>query len=373
MGFGGKFLRCLQALYEGDYVTCQVGGLTTRPVFLGRGLTQGCSLSPLLFALYVAGLGQDLSVQTQGVRLFKVCVSALFFADDIVLIARTADGLRILLNIVQKHCLDLKMSLSVTKCKVMSKSSDSFEVWQDTEVVGSLDKVLRFRYLGLECELSPVKTAKAMKDRAIRMARSYKTACIRISRDGADVVDTAVALWTCVARPSLLYGCEIVPFTDVAIEEIERQQSSLGKFILGLPRTAPNLSTEVLLGIKPVRQVLYSAQLKFYLRIQKQERSRWSKDALLDHLQGKWHSPYIQNICKIKKEVGMDRGPVSNRHVDMVLDYHCRKRLNDRIYKADLPGLLRVSSLERADHVDETQGSQVVYCVRGIALIGRSA
>ena len=140
-----------------------------------------------------------------------------------------------------------------------------------------------------------------------------------------------------------------------------------------MPRTAPNLSTEALLGIKPVRQVLYSAQLKFYLRIQKQERSRWSKDALLDHLQGKWHSPYIQNICKIKKEVGMDRGPVSNRHVDMVLDYHCRKRLNDRIYKADLPGLLRVSSLERADHVDETQGSQVVYCVRGIALIGRSA
>ena len=44
MGFGGKFLRCLQALYEGDYVTCQVGGLTTRLVFLGRGLRQGCSL-----------------------------------------------------------------------------------------------------------------------------------------------------------------------------------------------------------------------------------------------------------------------------------------------------------------------------------------
>ena len=268
MGFGGQFLRCLQALYEGDHVTCQVGGLTTTPVFLGRGLRQGCSLSPLLFALYVAGLGQDLSLQTLGVKLFRMCISALFFADDIVLIARTAEGLRFLLRIVQQHCLDLKMSLSVTKCKVMSKSSDSFEVFQDEEVVGSLDKILRFRYLGLECELSPFKTAKAMKDRAIKMSRSYKTACMRIARDGADVVDTAVALWTGVARPSLLYGCEIVPFTEVAIEEVERQQSSLGKSILGLPRTAPNLSAEVLLGMKPVRQILYSTQFKFYLKIQ---------------------------------------------------------------------------------------------------------
>ena len=364
MGFGGKFLRCLQALYEGDHVTCQVGGLTTKPVFLGRGLRQGCSLSPLLFALYVAGLGQDLSMQTQGVKLFRVCVSGLFFADDIVLIARTADGLRVLLKIVQKHCIDLKVNLSVTKCKVMSKSSDSFEVYQDEEVVGSLDKVLRFRYLGLECELSPFKTAKAMKDRAIKLSRSYKTACMRIARDGADVTDTAMALWRAVARPSLLYGCEIVPFTEVAIGEIERQQSSLGKFILGLPRTAPNLSAEVLLGLRPVRQILYSTQLKFYLRVQKQDGSRWSKDALLDHLQGKWHSPYIQFIHKIKQEVGMNRGPISLRHVDLVLDYHFLKELNNKIFKLDLPGLSRVSKLEMKKYVDESQESQVDFGVR---------
>ena len=166
-------------------MTCQVGGLTTSPVFLGRGLRQGCSLSPLLFALYIAGLGQDLSRQTQGVKLYSMCVSALFFADDIVLIARTADGLRSLLRVVQEHCADLKMSLSVTKCKVMSRSSDSFEVWKEEEVVGGLDKVLRFRYLGLECELSPAKTAKAMKDRAIRMAVFFREVCLGTTKNSS--------------------------------------------------------------------------------------------------------------------------------------------------------------------------------------------
>lgn len=85
MGFGGEFLRTLQSMYQSDYVTCQANGVTTRPVYLGRGLRQGCSLSPLLFALYVADMGHELSCTDYGVKLYRVTVSALFFAVSIPL------------------------------------------------------------------------------------------------------------------------------------------------------------------------------------------------------------------------------------------------------------------------------------------------
>ena len=100
MGFGGKFLETLKNLYQGDHVISEVGDVKTGPVFLGRGLRQGCSLSPLLFALYVAGLGFDLTMSQQGFLMYRICVSALFFADDIVLISRTSEGLRELLGLV---------------------------------------------------------------------------------------------------------------------------------------------------------------------------------------------------------------------------------------------------------------------------------
>ena len=216
--------------------------------------------------------------------------------------------------------------------------------------------------------MTPAKTATAMKNRAIKIARSYKMACMRIARDGPDIVDTAVALWTGVARPSLLFGCEIVPFTEVAIQEIERQQSSLGKSALGLPRTAPNLSTEVLLGMKSVKHVLYASQLKFYLRVQKQPSSRWSKDALLDHLRGSWHSPYIKHIHEVKKEVGMFRGPVSSRHVDLVLNFHFLRVLNEKVSNTNLPALMRVSELGVANHVDESIESQVSALCMGVMI-----
>ena len=360
MGFKGKFLQALQKLYKGDHVTCEVNGVTTRPVYLGRGLRQGCSLSPMLFALYMAGMGQDLSLSTEGVKMYKIVVSGLFFADDVVLVARSAQGLRNLLELVQFHCKDLRMQLSPKKCKIMSKSGEDFTIELEDESEFCLEKVLRFRYLGLECELSPARTAKAMKDRAISVARKYKGACLRIAKDGPDVVEIAVALWENIAKPSLKFGCEAVPFTKTAIDEVMRQQVGIGKSALGLPQTAPNISVEVLLGLKPFKEELYRMQLKFYYKLCTQDEKRWSKDALLDHLLGGWRSPYLIYISEVKKEVGMFRGPVSNRHVDIVLDYYGLKLLNNRIDELNLPAMHRVKKREKSSHVDESPESQVM-------------
>ena len=79
-GIDGQFLGAIQAMYQGDYVISEINGVSTRPVFLQRGVRQGCSLSPMLFALYVAEMGEELAMSTLGITLYRVCVSALFFA-----------------------------------------------------------------------------------------------------------------------------------------------------------------------------------------------------------------------------------------------------------------------------------------------------
>ena len=63
----------------------------------------------------------------------KICVSILLFADDIVLISNSPEGLRQLLAIVQKHVKDLNLKLSVKKSKVMSCCSDLWELLDEDE------------------------------------------------------------------------------------------------------------------------------------------------------------------------------------------------------------------------------------------------
>ena len=283
--------------------------------------------------------------------------------------ASSAEGLRQLLAIVEYHCRDLKMNLAVSKCKVMSNSSDTFEMVVEDEIAGCLHKVLRFRYLGLECELSPARTARAMQDRAITIARKYKACCLRVAREGPDTAEVAMAVWLCIAMPSLKFGCEATPMSETAMNEVTRQQVGMSKAVLGLPQCAPNISGDVLLGTRPFREDIFRMQLKFYVRLQQQKDSRWSKDALLDHLRGSWPSPYIKHIVAMKKEVGMVRGPVSAKHVDIVLRHYSLMKLNAKIFSLDLPALKGVNKLAMASHVDESKESQVrhrtaiFYCI----------
>ena len=149
--------------------------------------------------------------------------------------------------------------------------------------------------------------------------------------------------------------------SETAMDEVTRQQVGMSKSVLGLPQCAPNISGDVLLGTKPFKDDLYAMQLKFYLRLQQQDESRWSKDALLDHLRGSWFSPYIKHIIGVKEEVGMAWGPVSRKHVDIVVDHYSLRKLNDKLYSLDLPALRRVTKFAVAPHVNESEESQVCF------------
>ena len=80
---GEEFLGALQSLYERDCVSTVVNGLPTRMLYLRKGLRQGCSLSPVLFALYVSDVANTLAMAVEGFKLGSQIVSSLFFAGQI--------------------------------------------------------------------------------------------------------------------------------------------------------------------------------------------------------------------------------------------------------------------------------------------------
>ena len=156
--------------------------------------------------------------------------------DDIVLVARTAEALRMLLRIVEKHCSLLKMTLSISKSKIISTESQGWEIYDEEETVGCLEKVVQFKYLGLESQMSPYQGTQAVQKRTIASAKKYKAVCLRVSRDGPDMVEVGVTTWAQIGRPSFLYSTEFVPLSDTAIQELDRNQAAVCKDLLGLSR-----------------------------------------------------------------------------------------------------------------------------------------
>ena len=235
MGFGSSFLGCLKALYAGDSVDCVVNGISTRPVFLRRGLRQGCSLSPLLFALYISDIGSDLTRSQEGFSLGGVTFSGLLFADDIVLMSRTFLGLEALVTMVKRHCDDLRLIISESKSNIVTGDDVDHLVLlsEHNDVSLSLSKVLSYKYLGTETTLLMSTTGSKKQQKCLLTAKRYKFACFYVGRTGPDVVDTVLATWSNIAIPSMLSGCDVIPFSESTIQAIERIQSQLAKGLLG--------------------------------------------------------------------------------------------------------------------------------------------
>ena len=369
MGFSDSFIENIKTLYDDVCITSTINGRTTRPVYLSRGVKQGCSLSPMLFALYLADLGYELSNCGEGFDLQGVKISALFFADDIVLFSPTAKGLKNLIKIVHKHCDLMKLSISESKSKVMSSSITDFTFLDDFgEEVLTLDKVALYKYLGLDMYGSVWKTNIEKQRKAVLKARQFKGACLSIANRGPDVSSLASCMWLNMAIPSILYACESIPFSDSNILCINRVQSQLAKALLGVPISAHNFVAQTEMGFRDFAHSLWSQQLKAFTRWRDLPDSRWAKLAMLEHLTStEWHSKYFEYIVKVKNTISLPY-VYSEQMIELHLSDYFLKKLNSEIVKANLPSYKPVSVISKNTFVNESElsamltGIKVNYC-----------
>ena len=83
---------------------CQIVGL----------YRQGDSLSPILFALFINGLADDIKNLNKGIDINGKNVSILLYADDIVLISESEVNLQYMLDYMHDWCHKWKLKLNIT-------------------------------------------------------------------------------------------------------------------------------------------------------------------------------------------------------------------------------------------------------------------
>ena len=86
-----------------------------------------------------------------------------------------------------------------------------------------------------------------------------------MSKDGPDRVSLALAVWNCVAIPSIFYGIESVRVDDGTIETLESIQASFGKSVLNVRRSTANVFPRCELGLKSMRHRIYEHKINFLI------------------------------------------------------------------------------------------------------------
>ena len=174
------------------------------------GVRQGGILSPDFYSIYVDCLIQKLMSCKKGCYIQKQFAAALFYADDMLLLAPSIRGLKTLLNICEEYCIEWDICLNAKKTKNLyfgKKTNISHNLYLNGKCIEWVDEWI---YLGVT-----VKSAKvfdcSIRDRVNKFYRCAN-AILRIDGKSNDMVMLRLLEAHCV--PILTYAIEIIHVTN---------------------------------------------------------------------------------------------------------------------------------------------------------------
>ena len=138
----------LRNLYTGQEATVKTGHGTTDWFQIGKGVCQGCILSPCLFNLYAEYIMRNAGLEeTQaGIKIARRNINNLPYAGDTTIMAESKEELKSLLMKVKEESEKVGLKLNIQKMKIMASSP--ITSWGiDGETV---ETVSDYNFLGLQ-------------------------------------------------------------------------------------------------------------------------------------------------------------------------------------------------------------------------------
>ena len=130
MGIPVHLTCLLRNLYAGQEATVRTRHGTTDWFQIGKGINQGCILSPCLFNLYAEYIMQNarLNEAQAGIKIAGRNINNLRYADDTTLMAESEEELKSLLMKVKEESEKIGLNLNIQKTKIMSSCPNT--LWQ---------------------------------------------------------------------------------------------------------------------------------------------------------------------------------------------------------------------------------------------------
>ena len=122
MGMPDHLTCLLRNLYAGQEATVRTGHGTTDWFQVGKGVLQGCILSPCLFNLYAEYIMRNAGLEEAqaGIKIAGRNINNLRYADDTTLMAESEEQLSSLLMKVKEESENVGLKLNIQKTKIMA-------------------------------------------------------------------------------------------------------------------------------------------------------------------------------------------------------------------------------------------------------------
>ena len=194
----------LRNLYAGQEATIRTRYGTTDWFQIGKGIRQGCILSPCLFNLYAEYIMRNAELEDAqaGIKIVGRNINNVRYADNTTLMAESEEELRNLLMKVKEESEKVGLKLNIQKTKIMASGPiTSWEIDGET-VEAVLDFILGGSKITADGDCS-----HEIKRRLL-LGRKVMTNLDSILKSRDITFPTKVHLVKDMVFPVVMYGCE---------------------------------------------------------------------------------------------------------------------------------------------------------------------
>ena len=176
-------------------------------LLIGKGVRQGCILSPCLFSLYAEYIMQNarLNEAQAGIKIAGININNLRYADDTTLMAESEEELKSLLMKVKKESEKAGVKLNIKK----KNNKQHHGIWSHYFMAnrwGNNRNSERLYFPGFKKSLWMV--TAAMKLKCFLLGRKAMTNLYSLLKSRDITLPTNVCLVKAVVFPVVMYGCE---------------------------------------------------------------------------------------------------------------------------------------------------------------------
>ena len=278
-GADGRLWRTIRNMYSKTNSRVLVNGILTDRFPINRGTAQGCTLSPLLFDIFVDGLLEAVAQAGMGVALHTNTVGGLMFADDFAGLESSPTRLQQLIDLVRQYCELWGLRANVDKSAIAvyagtattpptnpaaaaptSTTSNPHPHWTWGE--NPIPIRDSYKYLGVNLHSNGRWTAHV--DQVIAKGAAALAKYSSYLRNRSLSRHVRLVLYKQYVRPVLEYGAEVWAPTQTQGKSLERIQHRAACMILGCFNLTAAVALRAELGLEPLAARRHTAKLRWY-------------------------------------------------------------------------------------------------------------
>ncbi len=282
-------IRLLMIYYEASEIIVQLGNEKSKAFKSTVGVKQGGVLSPRLFSIYMDELILKISQARLGIRVGRLSLDIIGYADDVLIISNIKKNIQTMLNIVDDYSNEHEIKVNGDKTvlivfnKWLIRNKNELEKDVDNSDLKLQGIVLvethYLKYLGVELS-SALSNTKHIESRVNKIHKAFAL----IKTNGLNDVQvhacTKGQLFKSFIMPNTTYGLDLMSLNKKEFNLMRIAECNVIKSMINVTSGCHSKSIFHALKIETLQSRIEKSKLSLYIRLCKNEYTA----AILDQL-----------------------------------------------------------------------------------------